>query len=77
MKNAMARNIKYNIYTQTTTSALKPQHLLSNHYIYTQSTTSTLKLQQIHSNYNQGRTFKIFVGGGGAFRSGTDFYVRI
>ena len=38
----------------------------------TQSKDVKLKLTQ-----GQGRTFKIFVWGGGGFRSGTDFYVRI
>ena len=44
--------VDHNIYTQTTTSTLKPEHLHSNKNIYTQTTTSTLKPQHLHSNHN-------------------------
>ena len=46
------RHANHNIYTETATSTLKPQHLPSNHNICTQTTTSAFKPQQLHSKNN-------------------------
>ena len=45
-------HLNSNVYTQITTSTVKPQHLHAIHNIYTQTRISTLKPNHLHSNNN-------------------------